>query len=65
MVLHGKSSRECSANAGDLQGFILGPALFLMQFNNLSGHVICNIVIYADDATLNLSMISHMVCGNN
>ena len=35
MVLHGKSSRECSANAGDLQGFILGPALFLMQINNL------------------------------
>ena len=30
-----------------LKGFILGAACFLLYINDL--HVICNIVIYADD----------------
>ena len=52
MVLDGKSSQECPVSAGVLLGSILDPALFLLYINDLPGDVLCNIAIYADDATL-------------
>ena len=52
VFLDGKSSQEYPVNAGVPQGFILGPALFLLYINNLPDDVICNIAIYADDTTL-------------
>ena len=39
-------------NAGISQGSILGPTFFLPYINDLPNDVICNIAIYADDATL-------------
>ena len=51
-VLDGKSSQEYPVNAGIPQGSILGLTLFLLYFNDLPDDVICNIAIYADDATL-------------
>ena len=52
MVLDGKSSQEYPVNAEVPQGFILGPTLFLLYFNDLPDDVICNIAIYADDTIL-------------
>ena len=51
MVLDGKSSQECSINAG-VQGSILGSALFLLYINDFPDDVICNIAIYVDDTAL-------------
>ena len=52
VVLDGKSSQQYPVNAGVPQGSILGPTLFLLYINDLPDDVICNIAIYADDATL-------------
>ena len=53
VVLGGKSSQEYPVYAGVAQGFILGPKLFLLLYmNDLPDDVICDIAIYADDATL-------------
>ena len=52
VVLDRKSSQEYPVNAGVPQGSILGPTLFLLYINDLPDDVICNIAIYADDATL-------------
>ena len=53
VVLDSNSSRKDRVNAGVPQGSILGPALFLLHFNDLLDDVICNIAaIYADDTTL-------------
>ena len=54
VVLDGKSSQEYPVNAGDPQGSILGPTLFLLYINitTLIYTLICNIAIYADDTTL-------------
>ena len=51
MVLDGTSSQEYPVNAGVSQGSILHPTLFLLYINGLSHDVICDITIYADDAT--------------
>ena len=52
MVLDGKSSQEYPVNAGVPQGSILGSILFLLYINGFLDEIICNIAIYADDATL-------------
>ena len=65
MVLDGKSSQEYPVNAGVTRGSTLGPTLFLLYINDLPDDVICDIVIYADDTTIILSVISHLICGRN
>ena len=52
VVLDGKSSQEYPVNARAPQGSILGPACILLYINDLPDYVICDIAIYADDATL-------------
>ena len=52
VVLHRKSSQEYLVNAGVPQNSIFGPTLFLIYINDLPDYVICDIAIYADDATL-------------
>ena len=52
MVLDGKSSEEYSVTAGVPQCSILGPTLFLLDIDDSTDDVICNIAIYADNSTL-------------
>ena len=52
MVLDGKSSQEHLVNAGVPQGSILSPTISLLYINDLPDDVVCDIDIYADDATL-------------
>ena len=52
VVLDGKSSQEYPVNAGVPQESIYGPTLFLLYINDPPDDVICNIAVYADDATL-------------
>ena len=52
VVLDGESSQEHPVNTGVCQSSILGPTLFLLYINDLSDDVICDIAIYADNATL-------------
>ena len=65
VVLDGKSSQEYPVNAVVPQGSILDPALFLLYINDLPDDVIFNIAIYADDTTLPLNVIRHLICDSN
>ena len=64
-VINGKSSQEYPVNAGFPQGSILGPTLFLLYIKDLPGDVIYDIAIYAHDTKSILSVIRHLICGNN
>ena len=66
MFLDGKSLQENPINAGCPRASILGPTLFLLCINDLSGDVICDIAIYADDTTLyyECDQESDLICGN-
>ena len=37
----------------------------LMLFNDLTGDVVSNIAIYADDTISILNVIKYVICGNN
>ena len=51
MIPDENSSQEYPVNAEVPQGSMLGPPLFLLYINDLIDDAICNIAIYADNAT--------------
>ena len=64
VVLDGKSSQEYLINAGVPQSFILGPAPFLLYFNEL---MMLSVILLAMLMVLlpAVSVIRHLICDNN
>ena len=65
----GSLSQEDPVNAGVLQGSILGPKHFLLQINDISDEIICNIAIYTGNITKcelsTLNVIRYLIYRNN
>ena len=55
--------QEYPVNVGVPQRSILGLTLFPLYINDLPNDIICDIAIYADDATLYSKC--DQICGNN
>ena len=47
-----KSSQKYPVKAWVPEGSILGPTIFLLYINDLPDDVVCDVALYADDATL-------------
>ena len=56
VVINGQSSEWGTINAGVPQGSVLGPLLFLIFINDIVDIVRSNIKLFADDASLFLSV---------
>ena len=56
---------NCHKNVQLMVEFFKSPILVLLYINDLPDDVICNVAIYADDTTLPLNVIRHLICDSN
>ena len=52
VVLNGQTSKSNKITAGVLEGFILGPLVFLIYINYLPSELCCSPKLFADDTFL-------------
>ena len=65
MVLVGKSSQEYPVKFEVPQDTILGPKPFLLYINDLMMLSVILLSMLADEPTLCLKVIRHLICNNN
>ena len=59
VILNGVTSSWKPVQSGVLQGYVLGPLLFLIFINDLPDKLGCNPEHFADDVSLNVVMFDH------
>ena len=65
VVLNGQSSKWSLAEAGVLQGSILGPPLFLIYINDFPQGLRCNAKLFPDDSSLFLTITKPAISSSN
>ena len=49
VLVEGVVSAQAAVTSGVLQGYVLGPLLFLLYINNIPDHISSSIKLFADD----------------